>query len=334
MKKKRLLSIGALVGAATLLSGCAANGGGSAPAAGGDQPVNVGFFGFAAANAFAQGTFTGVQRAAEELGGTATFVDGNFDGQQQVQQITDAITTKQYDVIVIQANDNLAVQAPLENAIAAGITVVVEFTPVGPDFTTVDPQIEGAISIVDPPALNGGKLAELATEACADVAQKPCQVGYMEGFRTLPLDNARTDAVVQGLSGSDIQVVAQVEGGYTQDKGRTAYQDIVQANPDVDVIIGSSQAVAGAALAAGEGSDIRFIANGGSRTAVENVKSGKWFGAYVLDIPLNGYTATSLGIRHFRGEEVEMATDESELGPNGAIGTQESLAGFEAGYDD
>lgn len=334
MKKKRLLTIGAVCGAATLLmSGCAGAAGGQGP--NGEAPVHVGFFGFAAANAFAQGTFAGVERAAEELGGTATFVDGNFDGQQQVQQITDAITTRQYDVIVIQANDNLAVQAPLENAIAAGITVVVEFTPVGPDFATVEPQIDGAISVVDPPVLNGEKLGELATQACDGVAEKPCRVAYMEGFRSLPLDNARTEAVVSALAGSpDIEVVAQVEGGYTQDKGRTAYQDIVQATPDVDVIIGSSQAVAGAALAAGEGSDIRFIANGGSKTAVENVKSGAWFGAYVLDIPLNGYTATTLGIRHYRGETVEMAVNEADHAPNGALGTLESLAGFEAGYDD
>lgn len=337
MKKKVIGGLSALAIGALALAGCAGGAAaGSGEGGGGDDTVSVGFLGFAASNSFAQGTFKGVEEAAEKLGATAEFVDGNFDGQQQVQQINDAITTKKYDVIVIQANDNLAVQEPLQRAVEAGISVVVEFTPVGPDFETIEPQVEGAISVVDSPVRNGEVLADLALQACEELGDG-CKVAYMEGNRSLPLDNARTQKVLDTLKAADgVEVTPSVQGGYTQDEGRAAFQDIVQAHPDVDVVIGSSQAIGGAALAAGADSDVRFIANGGSITAVEAVRSGDWFGAAVLDVVANGRKAAELGIAHFQGEDVEMTVDETTLAPHAAVGTKQALdeADYVSQYDD
>jgi len=135
MKKKLILGLAAMLAGSLALSGCASNGGSGAD--GGDSAndtVEVGFFGFSAANSFAQAVYKGVEEASTEAGAKSTFVDGQFDGQLQVQQINDAITSKRYDVIIIQANDNLAVQEPLKKAVDAGITVVVEFAPVGPEL--------------------------------------------------------------------------------------------------------------------------------------------------------------------------------------------------------
>lgn len=336
MKKTVLGGLAALGIGALALAGCAGGGAAAGGSENGDDAISIGFLGFAASNSFAQGTFKGVEEAAEELGATATFVDGNFDGQQQVQQINDAITAQKYDVIIIQANDNLAVQEPLQRAVDAGISVVVEFTPVGPDFETIEPQVDGAISVVDSPVRNGKVLADLALQACDEVGDD-CTVAYMEGNRALPLDNARTQKVIETLEAADgVEVAPSVQGGYTQDEGRAAFQDIVQAHPDVDVVIGSAQAVGGAALAAGEDSKVKFVANGGSITAVEAVRSGAWFGAAVLDVVANGRKAAELGVAHFQGEDVETTVDETTLAPNGAIGTKAALdeADFVSQYDD
>ncbi|MCC7023159.1 MAG: hypothetical protein IT338_10035, partial [Thermomicrobiales bacterium] len=48
------------------------------------EPINVAFFGFAAANGFAQATWAGVQEGAAELCATARFFDPNFDSATQV----------------------------------------------------------------------------------------------------------------------------------------------------------------------------------------------------------------------------------------------------------
>ena len=336
MKKKYLTLAAVTIAAATLLTGCGSSASsGTAPSSdSGDEALSIGFFGFAAANSFAQGVFSGVVAAAEENGATATFVDSNFDGQVQAQQINDAVTSKQFDIIVIQANDNLVVQKPLEDAVAAGITVVVEFTPVGADFSTVDPQIEGAISIVDPPILNGEALGKMGLLACEDAGADPCKVAYMEGFRSLPLDNARTKAVVDTLTAGGAEVVAQVEGGYTADTGQAAYQDIITADPDVDVVIGSAQAIGGAKLVAGDASDVKFVGNGSSRQAVAAVMDGSWFATYALDVKADGFAAAELGIKHHNGEKVTMANNEAELAPGEGIGIKANLEGFTATYDD
>jgi ribose transport system substrate-binding protein len=156
----------------------------------------------------------------------------------------------------------------------------------------------------------------------------------MEGFRALPLDNARTAAVVETLTAGGAEVVAQVEGGYTADAGQAAFQDIITANPDVDVVIGSSQAIGGAAVAAGADSSVLFVGNGSSRQAVEAVRNGDWFATYALDLYLNGFTAAELGIQKHEGEDVEVAIAEADLTPSGGIGTAENLEGFEATYDE
>jgi len=337
MKKRLISGLGAAALCALALSGCAQGSNDAAASDNGDDALSIGFFGFAAANSFAQATYTGIEQAAEENGATSTFVDGQFDGQLQAQQINDAVTAKTYDVIIIQANDNLVVQDPLQKAVDAGITVVVEFVPVGPDFTSIEPQIDGAISVVDSPVTNGETLGQLGLEACEEVTGT-CQVAYMEGDPSLPLDNARTKAVIDTLkSGGDgIEILPNVTGGYSQDEGRTAFQDILQAHPDVNVIIGSSQAVAGATLAAEPDSGIKFIGNGSPQSGVERVLNGEWFALYALDVVKGGYTAAEYGIQHAQGEDVPMATDERSLAPGEALGTKEVLeeAGFVSGYDE
>src|SRR5579871_2056053 len=70
---------------------------------------SIAFFGFAAANSFAQATWKGVQQMAKDCGASAKFFDPNFNAQTQVSQIQDAITTGQYQLFVVQANDGNAV---------------------------------------------------------------------------------------------------------------------------------------------------------------------------------------------------------------------------------
>lgn len=336
MKNRLKLGLAAGLVAGLTLVGCASN---AAPGGEGDSADgahSIGFFGFSAANSFAQAVYTGIEEAASDAGAKSTFVDGQFDGQLQAQQINDAVTSKQFDVIIIQANDNLAVQEPLKKAVDAGITVVVEFAPVGPKFDTAEPQVEGAISIVDPPVENGKTLGELGLLACEEVGPN-CKVAYMEGNPALPLDNSRTEAVLATLkTGTGVEALPTVKGGYSADEGRSAFQDIIQANPDVNVVIGSSQAVAGAALAAGPDSKIKFIGNGTPQSAVEKVLNGEWFAIYLLDSVGNGRKAAELGLAHANGETVETATLETSFSPNGGKGTKQALeeSKFVSGYDE
>ena len=333
---KRYAVAAALVLAVGAFAACGSDdddgGGGSGAGDGGTKVEKIAFFGFASANSFAQATFSGVKEEAAKQGVEVKFFDPNFDSAKQVSQIQNAITSGEYQVFIVQANDGNAVVPPIREAIDEGITVVGEFTPVGTKYDTIEPQVPGMIFVGEPPTENGTALGELGVDACGDM--DPCNVAYLEGFKALPLDNARTEAVKAALAAApNVKLVASVEGGYTQDTGLKAAQNVLQAHPDVNVMIGSSQAIAGAEQAVKDaGAKVKLIGNGGSKQAVEAVKSGRWFATYVIAEKSAGAKATELGIKKAEGGDVPASFDTRQL--QEPKGTKESLGDFEGQYDE
>jgi ribose transport system substrate-binding protein len=335
----RLAAAGA-AGLALVLAGCSkpATTSSSTPTSGAsaasNKKLSIGFFGFAKANSFAQATWAGVQEYADAHNATATFIDSNFDGPTQVKALQDAVVAKRYNIVIVQANDGTAMVQPVEQAVRAGITVVIEFTPVGGKYNTAAPQVPGTINLIDPPTVNGVGLARLGLEACKTVTSGKCNVAYLQGFANYPLDTARTNAAVAALKAGGATVVSNFVGGYTQDSGRAAMQNLLQADPNVNVVIGSSQALEGATPLA-KGKKIAFVGNGGSTQAFSYVRSGVWFGDYDVPEKSEGAKAAQLGIEKARGQNVpdsqvacQVLTDFS------CLGTKQTLQGQTATYSD
>jgi len=199
---------------------------------------------------------------------------------------------------VVLADDSVGMATAAKQAIAKGITVVAAFSPLGSNFDSLDPQVEGLVVVGETPVANGKVLAELAVKACGDV--KPCNVAYLEGLKSLPLDNARTKSIMETLAAGDpnAKVVADVEGGYTPDQGKKAAQDAIQKNPDINVMVGSSQAIIGAQSVV-DTAKVKLIGNGSSKEAVAAVNSGKWFALYNMDVA--GYRLEVCGDGPSRG---------------------------------
>jgi ribose transport system substrate-binding protein len=329
---KTVVAVAAALAAAAGVSACGSDSDSSGSSGGAKKVTDIAFFGFAGANSFAQATYAGIKEQAAKEGVKVKFFDPNFDAATQVSQIQNAITTGKYQAFVVQANDGNAVVPPIREAIKEGIKVVGEFTPVGTKYDTLQPQVDGMIFVGEPPTENGAALGKLGVEACKDV--DPCQVAYLEGFKALPLDNARTDAVKKELAtASNVKVVASVEGGYTQASGLKAAQNVLQAHPDVNVMIGSSQAIEGAESAVKDaGAKVKLIGNGGSRQAVKAVKEGRWFATYVSAEKDAGAKAAELAIAAAKGEKVPGSFDTRTL--QDPIGTKANLGDFTGQYDD
>lgn len=325
----------ALLAAAGCSSGAShASGGGDLAAA---KNLGVAFFGFAKANSFANATWMGVQRAASAAGTTATFFDGNFDASTQVSQIQDATLSHKYKVFVVQANDGVAVVAAVRQAVAAGITVVAEYTPIGTQNDTAAPQLPGVISVVEVPTDTGTKMGQLAVQACSGI--NPCRIAWLVGNPTYPPDTARLSSALAAMEAApNIDVISKtIVGGYTQAQGRTAGQNLFTANKDVNVVIGSSQAVEGAypvARQLGIASRVKFIGNGGSRQAVVGVQSGQWFAAIYEDEAHSGELATQYGLAAAKGQKVPTTTNILNLAPGHGLGTKTALTGVTASYSD
>ena len=292
------------------------------------EPLRIAFFGFAAANGFAQATWAGIQEGAAETGAEVQFFDPVFDANTQISQIQDAITAGDWDAFIVQANDGNAVIPVIEEALAAGIPVIGEFTPIGPDFATLEPQVEGLIFVGASPVRNGIDLGEMAVEACAD--RDPCHVAYLEGFRALPLDLARTEAFAETVTAApNVTLVASVEGGYTPDSGLGAAQDIFVAHDAVHVMVGSGQAIIGAEQAAADaGVDVLLIGNGGSRQAVEAVREGRWYAAFLDAERDAGRKAFDIAVEAATGGNPPASFDTTTLVPN-VKGTADIIEQFE-----
>lgn len=342
-----------VVGAISLLAACgssgsstpsSSSGGGSAATSNGasgtsSKSLNIAFFGFATDNSFTQAAWTGVQAAAKKNNDQATFFNGNFDGSTQNSQMREATASKKYKVYIVEAYDSVSIVPYVQQAIAAGITVVAEYSPIGSNYTTVAPQVPGEISVVDVPTHNGQVLGQMAIAACGSLSS--CNVAFLVGNPTSPLDVARTNEAYQVLhSDKKIDLVATPTAGYTQSTGTSVTQTLLAAHPNVNVIVGSSQAIEGAQKAlqaAGKLGSIKLVGNGGSIEAVEAVQAGQWYSTYYEDEPASAQLATTYGIEKANGQTVPTAVNSASVGPVGKYlgdGTKAHLQGVKGSYSD
>lgn len=306
---------------------------------GGEEPVRIAMFLASAANAYAQAQLEGAQEVAAQMNATIDSFDGQFDSQRQYTQLQDAIASGKYDAFVISPNDGNALLPVTEEAVAAGIVIGCILAPCGSSFETLEPQVEGQVVFAGIPFFeNGAQIAELVVQACE--GKDPCKVAYMPGAPELPLETAR----LQGFNSvieqhPHIQVILTSAGGYLAESALPVAQDVLRANPDIAVfassgdqmINGVEQAVKDAGL---EGK-VALVGNGGTKSAVQAVREGRWFGTVAGYPRSEGKLATEYVIRAVRGEDVTPRGFGSEdLGAGiGPLITQDNANDFEAEWE-
>jgi ribose transport system substrate-binding protein len=297
-------------------------------------PVALAFFMASAANSYAQAQLEGVEDVAKRMNATVDTFDGQFDSQKQYSQLQDAIASGHYDGFIVSPNDGNALAPVIEEAIADGIVVGCVLAPCGPSFDTLEPQIEGQLIYAGIPfKQNGADIAEIVVQACE--GKDPCQVAYIPGLPELPLESARLEGF-QGVISKhpNIQLTVTSAGQYLAETALPVAQDVLQANPDINVIASSGdQMIVGAEQAvddAGLTGKVALVGNGGSEIAVKAVREGRWFGTAAAYPRSEGEVATDYVIRAIRGEKLEpVGLGSPDLsGGFGPIVTQDNAADF------
>ena len=276
-----------------------------------EEPVQIAFFA-PMANSYVAATIEGLEEVAAREGAELTFFDTQFDATLEFSQIQDAVAQGTFDALIIIPLDPVALVPAAEEAIAAGLAVVNTDLALGPDLTTSQPQIDGqAGTVMTPGTVRAENITNLLVEACADL--DPCNVGWIAGVATIDFEVKTKELLDQIVAENDhINLVAyQDGGGYLADPALAIAQDILQANPDINVLattgdqmtLGAQIAVEDAGLVPGE--DVLLIGGGGSCPGVANVESGAWFGT-TLDVPRNeGVVGAEIAIGWVRGEITE-----------------------------
>ena len=321
-------------------TGAADTGTGAATAQASGEPVRIASFLLAFANSYSQKDKEGVENAAEEFGpAEVQFFDGEFDGSVQLTQLEDATASGNFDAFVLFANDGTVVQPAVEEAIEADIKVVAVYTPIGPDINSLDQQVPGLVATVANPIEGDGiGMGEAAVDACGD--QDPCEVVYVSGGFQIPFEVAKFDAFKSVIGEHpNIQLVGQGEAGFLREEGYTVAQDLLQANPDLNVFVtsgdqmtfGAEQAMIDAGISEGQ---IALVGNGASCEAVEAVAEGRWHSSFVYQPITEGYLGTKLAIEAVRGEAPEYTSIEMiEESPIGEFVTQENADEFECEWN-
>lgn len=309
---------------------------------GGAEGLNIAFFASSSQNGYNQAVYEGVQEAAGEASDVQTEIfDGEFSADVQFNQIEDIVASGRFDGFVVVPNDTVGIEPVIQQAIDEGLGVATALFPIGPDLGTIEPQVEGIITAAAPVEPQSEELAQGVVDYCADI--DPCRVVILIGQLQFPFDNARYEAMTGVLEQHDnIDVVATGEGNYDRDQSLTVMQDIIQANPEFEVLLSNAdQHVAGAEIALEEaGFDIEnmYIAGGGAtQTAIQAIQDGRW-DATATSFPFSeGRLAASNLIASLSGEDFEPVINMNEAGAvEAAVITAETLEAnpdFEAEWD-
>ena len=238
-----------------------------------------------------------------------TVFDGNWDPTQQTNQIMDANTTGKYKAYVVFANDGAAVVEPVKAAISQGIPVVAAYVPIGNDITKSEPQMPGVVATVwHDEAQDGRDLADATIDAAEanhgslDVVK----VGYISGGNALPYEALKLESFKKEIaSAANVDVVAEGDGGFLRDQARQAAENIIQAHPDINIIVSSRRPDGTRRGRCRQGCRARRKGHadwlGAAKEGVEAVDAGRWFATTIYLPYTEGYQATKIAIDAARG---------------------------------
>ncbi|MCI2239037.1 sugar ABC transporter substrate-binding protein [Paenibacillus sp. TRM 82003] len=281
--------------------------------------LNIAVLASSSQNGYNQAVYEGVRKAVEASGQDVELklLDGQFDSNTQLSQMQNVTSGDDYDGVVVVPNDGVSLAAAFP--LSSDVPVVTVLNPIGPDIDTMTPQVDGVVSTVAvSPSAAAEKQAEGVLEHCADI--DPCKVVELVGNLSATLDVARKDSYDEVLStAANIEVVSAVEGQYDRDTSLSAISNVLQAHPDIDVILSNAdQQTSGAVIAlqnAGiDPASLYLTGGGGTEDAVAAVRAGTWKADYI-NFPVSmGEAAAEQLLAAIAGEEVTEVVDADALG--------------------
>jgi ribose transport system substrate-binding protein len=241
----------------------------------------IAYFAASSQNGFNQATYEGVQAMAAERGYETEILDGQFDAALQYSQIEDALASGKYVGMIVAPNDSVGIAGAFEQVIAEGIPIGTVLFPVGPDLNTLEPQVPGITVTAASPPVDGATIqAQAVVDYCAAI--DPCRVVIIIGGKIFPFDNLRL-ATFESVLGMhpNIQVVAVGEGFYSPDVSLQAMTDILQANPEIEVVLSNAdQQLVGVEIAleaAGINvADLYLSGGGAAAISIDAIREGRW----------------------------------------------------------
>ena len=226
---------------------------------------------------FAAAIAKGFSDAAREAGATPVILDAKGDVQKQANDIDDLVAQR-VKGIAIMPLDSVVAQGWVQRVGRADIPVAAVAALVGdPRTRRIDDVFPGLVALASQDEVAAGAAAgRLAARLLP--RDREARVAIIEGAAGFPEVEQRARGFRQGLEAAGIRyrVVAAQPGNWTAEGGEAACQNILAAQPGIDLffneaddmVIGCARAVRAA------GSRARLIGVGGSKLAIASIKAG------------------------------------------------------------
>ena len=279
----RSLALAATAAAALALAACSSSGTASTSSSSSPKPLSIAYLSFAVENSYDAPMLAAAQAVAADNHATLKVFDANNNPQTQYAQLQDAINSGQYQGIIVQPIFGTGLTGLVKQAIGKGIKVVNMDQILGPNLSTDKPQVAGlSANVTFVPTEIGTKLGNLVVQACKANNLNPCKVGYLYDVKASALDVAIHGAFAKAIAADpSVTVAAQGQSFFSPTVGLTAVQNMLQANPSLNLIVGSDQGIEGGAqalAAAHKTGKIILVGYGASAAALQGVASGSWYG--------------------------------------------------------
>lgn len=260
--KKILVLLLVLVMLVSVLVGCSNEG------ADKDSPIKVAYVTMDVTSPYFISMINGMKEKAQELGFELTIHDGKYEAQPQIDAI-ETLIVQEVDVIILSANDPTALKPSVDKAKEAGIKVIAANVEME--------NTDAYISLIEKEyGLAGG---EIAGKYIAENMNGKAKVAVL-AFTQVPAVIQRTEGLKEGIlkHSPNAEFVAEVEAN-NRETGLKAIENILQVNPDLNVVVGvSDDAVLGgyeAMMAAQRvGDDVVLVGLDAVEEAVNKIKEG------------------------------------------------------------
>lgn len=329
---RRVFAIAAILATAGALSATLVS---ASAAPGQKKTINIAVFLASSANTYWAASYLGAKDAAKkhpDVNVKFTVFDGQFNTNKQVNQLRDALVSKKYDAWYVGPNDGGPLTATIKQAIKQGVKVGCSLVPCGPKIRDTNIQIPGQTIFAGLGFYpNGQLLGKLVAQGCKGIDS--CKVFWMPGLPTLPLEKARTDGLYSVIKkDKNIKVVSIQAGGYLAAPALTATQNVLQAHPDINVIVSSGdQMIAGAARAAKTAgkSGIKMYGNGCTFEAKKLIQNGVQTGCTVYLPRTEGRLVVDALIQAVQGKgKANVSINPNKYSSIGNLGTRVNIGKF------
>lgn len=304
---RRRLGIIALTAIPLLALAACASGSdtGSSPAPGGTtafeakDPLVIGYSVYDLQNPYWQAWADGVEAGAKNAGATVVVADQKSSQQEQVSGSLDLIN-QGISALIITPVQPSALPATIDAAHAAKIPVVIGDIGTAGDYD----------AYVLSNNKNGGEQAAeyLIDQAKGATATK--KVGVIELHAGSVVGEERVQGFKDKLAGnSSFEIVASLSGEDTVDGGYAAAQDMLSANPDLDVIYAANDSSAVGAQRALEtaGKSVKdgftLIGFDGNDDAIKLIQDGLMSATVAQDPYGQGEAAVKTAMALLKGED-------------------------------